>query len=379
MVVSNAFGITLMLMLLVSAGNDIRGSDFAKRIFYSMIWATIALCAMEMSAFLLDGRQFPGARALNWLLNSLLFAVNIVFAFQWTMYVDYKLFEDPARLRRRCRWLAIPMAAVLVLVVVNLFTPVFFTVSADNVYTRTPLILIPFGVSFFYLGYSEWLIYNNKNNVRRYLFLPSVLFLLPLVAASVLQMLFYGLSLIWAALAISLASVYINVQCQFSSVDSLSGVYSRQYLDDYLRRCDARHTYEGIMIDLDRFKQINDTLGHQSGDGAIRDFGRLLRTAADRRDVVARYGGDEFVLIRRDAQGGSLQDFAARLMRDTEAFGRGDRRPYRVAFSYGIASYDPGRQTPDVFLLEMDRAMYECKKARSSKLPDRRSAASFTR
>lgn len=372
-VVANSFGIILMLMLLTSVGKNIRRHDAAERIFYGMIWATILLCAGEMSEFLIDGRQFPCARLLNYLLNTVVFSINILFAFLWTVYIDYKLFEPGRQLRKRHIWMAVPMAAVLVMVVLNFFLPVIFTVSAANVYARTPLTVVPFLVSFFYLGYSELAIYTSKSNDRRYLFMPSVIFLLPIMAAGVLQMLFYGLSLIWAALAISVASIYINVQCEFSSVDALSGVYTRQYLDSYLREhAEGRHGYEGMMFDLDRFKSINDTLGHQCGDAAIRDFGRILRAAADGRDIIARYGGDEFVIIRKNGRGGSLRELADQLEKQVDAFNGTAGRPYKLNYSYGIAKFVPGRDTTDDFLRRMDDSMYRCKKARSMLLPDRR-------
>ena len=100
-VVANCFGITLMLMLLACMGRSVCFHDLADRIFYAMIWGTIALCALEMSAFLVDGRQFPGARALNMLLNTLLFAANTAFSYLWVIFVQYKLAESTWRFGRK--------------------------------------------------------------------------------------------------------------------------------------------------------------------------------------------------------------------------------------------------------------------------------------
>jgi len=369
---ADGFGITLMLMLLISAGKNIRRSDRSEKIFYAMIWATAALCGMEMASFLIDGRQFPLALPLNWLLNALLFSTNAVFVYLWTLYIDFRLFGKTERLRRRHLRLAIPMLGVLGLVAASFFRPLIFTVSPGNVYARGPLAAVPFLVSFFYLGWAETAIYTTRSNDRRYLFIPSVLFILPILAGSILQLLFYGLSLLWPALSVSMVSVYINIQCEFSSVDPLSGVYTRQYLDEFLRRLDGRRACGGVMIDLDRFKRINDTFGHQAGDDAIRDFGHLLRSSADSRDVIARYGGDEFVLLRPDAGTEELQSFAASFARRVEAFNASRSRPYALGCSLGTGAYVPGRTTVDEFLRSMDASMYESKKMRSGGLPDRR-------
>ena len=374
-IISNGFGITLMAMLLVCSRRNIRRGDPAERIFGWMMWLTAALCAMEMLSFIIDGKQFFGARPLIYAVNSLLYSVNVMFVYLWVQYIDYKLFEDTSRLKKRNILLAAPGLAVLIMVLVNLFTPVIFTVSPDNVYSRTPLTIFTFAVSFFYLAYSELVIYTNRNNAQRYLFLPSVIFILPILVCSVIQMLFYGISIIWAALSISVVSVYINVQCGFSSVDSLSGVYTRQYLDDYLQRITGERrdtSLAGLMIDMDRFKEINDTLGHQAGDAAIRDFGHLLRQTADSRDVVARYGGDEFVVIRENAAESSIAGLAEEVRINVDRFNESGQRPYRLAYSQGIGCYVPGRGSLDDFLRSMDVAMYECKKKRSAAMPDRR-------
>ena len=287
--------------------------------------------------------------------------------------MDYKLFGDPARIRRRIVWLTLPAAAVFLMALANLFVPVFFTISDGNVYARTPLAILPYGVSFGYLAYVEVLILVNRRSARQYMLFPSVAFLLPILTGSILQMLFYGVSLTWCSLSISVVSIYITVQSEFSSVDGLSGLYTRQYLDDFLRqKAGGRGGYAGVMIDVDRFKDINDTYGHQAGDSAIRDTGRLLRACVGRGGFAARYGGDEFIIL---LPGGGEEDLRALRERIDAALADYDARgtqPYRLSFSYGHSFYRPERDTPDEFLRRMDDAMYEDKRSRSRVLPDRR-------
>ena len=361
-IVANSFGAGLMVMLLVCAGKNIRRYDVSEKIFYSLIWATICLCVLETASFCIDGQSFAGARAINIGLNFLLYTTNIVFVFLWTVYTDYKLYGDMARIRRRSAVLVLPALCVLAMLLVNLFQPVVFSVSADNVYARTRLALVPYGVSFFYLAYGEVLIYRNSNNAKRYLFVPSVIFILPIVIGSVVQLLFYGLSVTWAALSVSMVSIYLNVQGEFSAVDPLSGVRTRQYMDDYLhRKGDGKHALTGAMIDLDHFKSINDRFGHRTGDEALRSFGRILRTVADSDDLVARYGGDEFVILRRGSDPAEIEGLIHRLETGVTQFNATSGEPFTLSFSYGLSSYEPKKDTIDGFLEAMDTAMYGAK------------------
>jgi len=374
-IIANVFGITLMVMLLVSARDNIRRNDFGERIFYDMIWATIALCFIEMLSFLIDGQLFPGARVLAIILNSFLYTINITFVYLWTLYVDFKLYGDMDRIRKRNPFTAIPALIVLVLIIVNLFTPTLFSISDANVYTRTPLVSISYLVSFGYIIYAEVLISTTDSTARRYLFLPSIIFVLPLLAASVIQMLFYGLSITWAALSISMVSIYINIQCEFSAIDPLSGVYTRQYLDGYLKKSAAKHQQlVGLMIDLDRFKEINDRYGHQAGDDAIRNVGQILRHACRLDDLIARYGGDEFVILRQRDDDASPDGLASAIAEEFHRFNASAGTAYKLHFSSGCSVFDPAHDSLDDFLKKMDDSMYVEKRRRASTLPERRSS-----
>lgn len=371
-IIANGFGVSLMVMLLVCAGKNIHINNLADRIFYAMIWATIMLCTVETSTFCIDGRTFAGAYQLNTILNVMLFATTTTFVYLWILYVDYKLFEDLERVKREFI-LAIPAAIVFVMAILNLFIPVLFRISDDNVYSRTPLIYVSFAVSFFYLFYAEFLIYRNRKKSNRYLFLPSIIFLLPILIGSILQMLFYGLSLTWASLSISMISIYINVQSESSAVDSLSGVYTRKYLDGFLQQHESKHhRLSGLMIDIDRFKDINDTYGHLLGDDAIEASGKLLHSTCGLNDTIARYGGDEFIVIRQLEPKCDMSDTIKKIENGLSKLNESGKYPFDLSFSYGMACFDPDEDTIDDFLKEMDISMYDDKRAKSKELPDRR-------
>lgn len=280
--IANGIGVVLMIILLISNHLNARNVFFDEKLFFHMVVLSLLLCTAEAVSFCLDGQTFPGARVLYLLLNCTLFLLGMAFTFLWTIYVDYKLFEDRRRLSKRYPVLALPVVVVSLLILANLFTPVFFTLSQDNVYSRTPMSALLYVVVGGYLAYTVALVYRSRRKVKRYLFLPVLIFLTPILLGIMLQMAFYGMSFIWVSVSVGLVSLYINIQNEASWVDSLTGLYNRQYLSRFLlsnpERQPSGQLLGGILLDVDAFKEINDTYGHMCGDAALRDVGGLLHS-----------------------------------------------------------------------------------------------------
>lgn len=133
-----------------------------------------------------------------------------------------------------------------------------------------------------------------------------------------------------------------------AAIDPLTGVGNRRMLARTLGRLRADDTV--IVIDLDHFKKVNDTLGHDEGDRVLRALGGALRESVRASDRVGRYGGEEFVVI---LSGGQADPFLRRFQQRWLA-----RRPHPVTFSAGAA---PAGPDPSRALKAADRAMYRAK------------------
>jgi len=151
--------------------------------------------------------------------------------------------------------------------------------------------------------------------------------------------------------------------------DPLTGLYNRRYLQDVLPREIARAERIGIplaviMADLDRFKRINDTAGHEAGDHVLAQVAAQLKRCIRSSDIACRYGGEEFVLILTDATPTS----ALRKAEEIRAVMRqlvlthGDQ-PLSVSVSVGLALYPHHATEPDALIRAADEAMYEAKAA----------------
>ncbi len=148
--------------------------------------------------------------------------------------------------------------------------------------------------------------------------------------------------------------------------DPLTGLPNRRFLDqilaDRVRKFDAGARLSIFHIDLDRFKQINDTMGHAAGDEILRHAAGLLRSNARESDFVARIGGDEFVIIRA---GGSSEEDTALASRIIEAMSSPVRykdQECRIGVSIGIAAQTAAADELSQILVNADIALYEAKR-----------------
>jgi diguanylate cyclase (GGDEF)-like protein len=153
-----------------------------------------------------------------------------------------------------------------------------------------------------------------------------------------------------------------------SLIDDLTGLYNRRGFADlgeqYLKL--ARRTARGVTVvflDLDRFKTINDSLGHHVGDRALMRMADILRDTFRRSDIVGRLGGDEFAVLALEASGESADLLVDRLRDRVREFNQVSREPYQLSVSVGMARHGTDlRVRLEDLLAEADNAMYEEKR-----------------
>ena len=331
-----------------------------------MIITAIIECLLEIASYYNDGNMSAGHRELGMVLKSLQYIGNTVFAFVWTVYADYKLFSDPKRLKTRAPYLAIPSVFVVIGSIVNLFVPVFYWIDpVTNVYQRSSMNIITYLIVFFYLLYGTCLIYRHRNRVGKYMVLPAIIFMIPIIISSVLDFMFYGIPLKQIGIAIALTSVYINVQKEISDIDWLSGLRTRQFMMDYLRRIEKmplrNQGVAGILLDVDEFKSINDNYGHLEGDIAIQTFGSILHESISKSDFAVRFAGDEFVIILKNNGEKDVQTTIATIYTNITNYNNTAGKPYQLDFSWGYSILKNKEDTIDSFLECMDQEMYKQK------------------
>jgi diguanylate cyclase (GGDEF)-like protein len=146
--------------------------------------------------------------------------------------------------------------------------------------------------------------------------------------------------------------------------DALTGLANRRLLEETLDLELARARREGtplsvVVVDVDNFKEINDTHGHLVGDDVLRDIGSVLDANTKAFDLAARYGGDEFVVILPGCTRADVETVGQRLRRAVAAGVDG----IPVSVSAGVATLPDDAADGERLLVAADAALYEAKRA----------------
>ena len=154
---------------------------------------------------------------------------------------------------------------------------------------------------------------------------------------------------------------------QMATHDHLTGLPNRVLFNEELQRALARAERHGrpvalFFMDLDRFKNINDTLGHQFGDRVLQEAAKRLSSCVREGDIIARLGGDEFVLLVEElGEPAALTEVARKLLGAVSDLGTIDGQELNISLSIGICSYPSDGRDAKTLLAGADIAMYRAK------------------
>ncbi len=152
--------------------------------------------------------------------------------------------------------------------------------------------------------------------------------------------------------------------------DSVTGLYNQRFFTEKLQEeIDRALRYNGrftlVFLDIDNFKEYNDTCGHLRGNEALAIIAKLLREGVRRHDIVARFGGEEFAIILIEASDRDVANVCERIRKATEQTrfpGRSDDESFQLTISMGYASCPSDATEVDELIDKADQAMYHAKR-----------------
>ncbi len=342
--------VALILLYAMLRDSHILRNDRKKPFLYGIL-LTVAVILSEAGTILTNG---AGARlrALNILCN--------VLGFTLTPLIPIALiFISEIKIRRTWCVFILPSLLNAAAAVLSPFLGLIFYVDRDNQYQRG---------GFFYVFVAAYIVnltllaVSALYNVKKYNYpIKGRLIALALftVAGTSVQLFVPSVYSSWHCVVMALFLYYFLMSEFDSSFDTLTELYNRAAYKKILRRITGRKAFSIINLDINDFKAINDTYGHDYGDSVLKTLASILRRELDDRYICFRVGGDEFCVLSRVTDREKIESQLEKL---TKALSEEkDKRMPTVAYGYRVFKGDEPMDFKKI-LKEADDRMYDHKK-----------------
>jgi diguanylate cyclase (GGDEF)-like protein len=356
----------LLIIICFHALKLIEKNLLQDKLYMVMLYITILMLVVDLlSRF--DGKPATIYPTINAFGNFFIFLMSPILPSLWLAYVHFQVFHEERKTRQLFYPLCVINAINAVILILSQFFGWFYYIDSDNIYYRGPFFLLPVFITVALIFVAFVITVKNRKKLERKYFLSLIFFPIPPFVSIILQIRFYGVSLMLNSVALSLFVVFLNIQNHNIYIDYLTGVNNRKKLDTYLKKkvsiITKKKSFSAILIDLNNFKSINDTFGHDIGDNALQIAAKLLKSCIRSNDFIARYGGDEFCIVLDVSNRIDLEAMVCRIKNCIEKYNESSSHPYELGFSMGYAVYDyHSNMNAEKFLKQVDILMYENKK-----------------
>lgn len=217
--------------------------------------------------------------------------------------------------------------------------------------------------------------FNERTNSTEWVTMPMILIVTALIALNAMER---GIELLDNLRSESEDKQHLMIQNVIKDkmvrTDALTGLYNRtalnEHLDMLLRYADSEgFSLHVAMLDLDHFKSVNDTYGHQAGDLVLKRTAAAVKEEISSSDFAARYGGEEFTIVFTDRTLEEVRQVLERVRRSVEAVQHQELKGRRVTVSIGLYPYGKGMER-EKLIEQADACLYEAKRTGRNKLCD---------
>lgn len=355
--VASSVGIAIVLSIIVNNYSILQKSKPDYAMLKYMLAITGISCLFDALTFAADGKPGKTFIFISMLGNTIAYLTTMSICMFWNAFIIFHLYGNTSKTRRWVKIISIPAVIIFISALINWFVPIVFSIDSDNIYRRGPLSRLYVIISYGYILYSAY-VHRTFKNKRHVNFFPIWVFLLPVLIGFMAQILFYGLATGWVSVAVGLSSVFMSLQKEHAYIDELTGLLNRAYLFN-------NKFYEtmrgGIMLDVNRFKSINDTYGHDTGDKALIEIANILFESTPESGSVIRYAGDEFLIFIEKADYNALLDIKKQIMHKLNEINSLPDRKYQLSLSFGLGLHKSSSENFDEFIKELDKSMYSDK------------------
>ena len=363
----NIYSIVLLIIIFIHSLKNNEKGYLTYKLYMMLLQITfLMLCLDIFSRF--DGNPGTIYTSINHIGNFFIFLLSPIIPSLWLLYAHAQIFHEDKKTKRLIYPLIAANAVNAVIVVLTQFFGWYYYIDSNNIYHRGPLFLLSASVTVVLVLSAFVMIIKNRKIIEKKYYFSLLFFAIPPSVCIILQIIFYGTSLMLNSVVLSLLIVFLKIQNQNMYIDFLTEVYNRKkleiYLKDKINASTEKKTFSVIMIDLNDFKSINDTFGHDMGDCALQNFSKLLKSCLGPNDFIARFGGDEFCIVPDVPDETALNDIVCRINDNIDKHNKTGDQPYQFGFGIGYAVYDYNSlMSAEEFQKHVDLLMYENKRA----------------
>jgi len=361
--IANTLGIILICVLI--AGNLWRFRDKTPEnmALMTLMLLTLSNCIADPVSYYFDGKPGATARFIIYASNAWIYISIMLTGLYWLRFLAIHLNGKFSQLHQ---------GVILVFIVAGAFLmcanctaqPIVFSVDTNNVYRRQAWYWYYLAVDYGIL--IDSLIFYVKTRMKGGILksFPMWAYFVPTLIGALIQSFCYGVSVVAATLAISVAGILVNLQNEQIFRDNLTGLFNRDYLEYLLRKYPRIRNYKitGIMLNLNNFKKINRTYGHAEGDRVLEKTAQILQTAVGDIGLVTRYSSDEFIVLLKTQSDPIIKTCLEQINNHIDQYNYHNHSEYFLSAAIGTYKFDTDTQTLDDFVNELDKRMYESKR-----------------
>lgn len=361
------FSLLVLLSIYIYARNSGAEKQPQHRILLRLLYISAAIIVLDMADWLLNGVAGTFAAYAHYAVISGYFILAFLPPAYWMLFCRYELGSRHSNIARlRNILFGLNLSIIPLLTLVNIKTQWFFFFDAQNRYHRGPYLIIIYVLHLLPIMLNIMYLITHRKKLENRRLLKLCMAIVPPLVGSMIQVLYPKLSLAASMLCFSVLVLFLGMQQRASSTDYLTGLYNRRQLDEYIamriKSSQPGKSFSAMLIDMNNFKIINDTLGHNAGDTAIRDMAHILHSNTKINDFIARHGGDEFFAVMDISDYAQLECVVKRIRKSCEEFNLHGGRPFQLDFAIGFDVYRPlSNMSATQFFGHIDTLMYQDK------------------
>ena len=358
----------LCMIVLIGLAARSRRSLFSstQQLLFSMLgYTSAAYVFFDMIWTLSDGLDGTLGVAVNWISNAVSFSLFAIACLIWFIYSETVQGSRLLTARSRVALVTLPTVLVVALAFTSYWTHALFYIDAQGVYRRGALYMIQPIVSYCYIIYTSLHAFIQTRKVeslqKKAIYRTLAFFAVPALVGGTFQVLF-SVPGLCVGITLSILLLYIIYQEQLISTDPLTGLNNRNRFETYMlslfSNVDQAEDVYLLMMDADGFKQINDRYGHVEGDHALQVISATLKEVCSASGgFIARYGGDEFVVLQKATAEQDIIDLCSAI---NDELARAEV-PYALRMSIGYARVGDSVDTWQDLLRAADAELYRVK------------------